>query len=255
MSRLPPVTDLHDRVQVWLLDPAEATDRLPWLYGWLAQDERQRAERRHQEEDRRLFVVAHALARWSLSQVATKISPADWVLVAGNHGKPEVVQPREWASGRLRYNLSHTAGLVACAVTVSVDCGVDVERIDRSVDHERLGRRVLTDRERDDVAQVPADRRTGRFMAYWTVKEAYLKARGDGLSLPPSAVDLTLPEIPQDRLADVTACLAPSLADSPLDWRLAVGTMSSGHVLAVAVRAPERQLTVQRVRVESLLRP
>ena len=83
----------------------------------------------------------------------------------------------------LRFNLSHTDGLIACAVTIGREVGVDVEHIQRRLTHDVAGR-FFAPREVDDLKALPEDEQQRVFFDYWTLKEAYIKARGFGLALP-----------------------------------------------------------------------
>ncbi len=79
--------------------------------------------------------------------------------------------------------MDETMGIMVCAVTLNNDIGVDVEYLYRQVDHLALAQRFFTFQEAEILAALPADERAKRFFFYWTLKEAYLKARGQGISL------------------------------------------------------------------------
>jgi 4'-phosphopantetheinyl transferase len=251
-----------DAARVWLVDPsAQATEEQLELYwSWLSRGERARAERFAFDSGRRLLVVGHALVRWALSDAAPSVAPGDWVFATGGHGRPELDAEALSLPVKLRFNLSHTRGLVACVVTESIDCGVDVERIDRQADVERLGQRVLTECERTDLAgRDPAARRS-RFLAYWVVKEAYLKARGVGVSESLQRVELTLPDEVQGSLHAVGARLQTPTEDDPDGWQMVVGMVWQTHLLAVALRTEDgarRPVLVRHVvpRGPSMSRP
>jgi len=174
---------LDTQVHVWLAHPETITAPAT-LATWralLSADERRRLERFHRESDRHHFLVAHALARCARSQY-TEVAPAAWIFAANRWGRPEIAGPDRVPA--LRFSLSHTAGLVACAVARGGDCGVDVEANDRRGDPLRVAQRVLSARELADLEALPTAERRDRFLVYWTLKEAYVKARGQGLSLP-----------------------------------------------------------------------
>src|SRR5205823_6502928 len=82
-------------------------------------------------EDRRDYIAAHALTRAALSRHRA-VSPSDWRFEANSNGKPSVVASQSGAPP-LTFSLSHTRGLVACAVTHAAHIGIDVERFDRVV--------------------------------------------------------------------------------------------------------------------------
>jgi len=172
MSHPPP-----GHARVWLVSPrtvsAERIRRLRAAV--LSADERSRMDRLVFAEDRAHFAVAHALTRFALSGCSKGVAPWRWRFAAGDHGRPEIASPPSW----LRFNLSHTPGLVGCVVTGGQDCGLDVERL--PLRWRDLGPQVLSDGERDWVhagADAPV-----RLIQAWTMKEAYTKARGMGMRL------------------------------------------------------------------------
>lgn len=151
-------------------------------FGLLSPEEQARCERFVFARDRRDFAIAHALLRRTLSRYYP-IAPRDWVFVSEPGGKPRVSDDFA-ASAQLQFNLAHTNGLVACAVSCSAEVGVDVEAIDRRTDPIEIARRYFSAAEADDLERcAPADR-LERFFEIWTLKEAYIKTIGTGLSLP-----------------------------------------------------------------------
>ncbi|MGB5599821.1 4'-phosphopantetheinyl transferase superfamily protein [Thiothrix litoralis] len=132
-------------------------------------------------KDRELYVAAHIFLRQTLSQYAP-VSPADWQFDTNAYGKPFIINSGyQW----LQFNLSHTQGLIACAVSHGLPVGVDVERCKPLSDLDALCRYTLSPLEAYDVLSISnTEQRARRFFTYWTLKEAYIKARGIGLSLP-----------------------------------------------------------------------
>ena len=183
--------------------------------------------RLHFASDRQLYAAAHALVRQALSECAPEVTPEAWQFAVSAHGRPELLPPWD----RLRFNLSHTDGLVACVATLDIDCGIDVEAI-RQRPAAALSRQVLAPAEQQVVASAPADQRPWLFFRYWTLKEAYVKAQGMGLSLPMERCEFALgsgrPRLiahPEDSHPD------------PDGWRFIQYAPTSSHVLAVALRS------------------
>lgn len=148
----------------------------------LSEEELDRAQRFRFERDRRAFLVSHALLRTTLTWVVPDVRPQDWSFATAPKGRPEIDQPGvvPW----LRFNTSHTIGLVACVVTTEIDCGVDVEAITPLPDLKLLARQVLAPSERAHIDALPDNERLCDFFRLWTLKEAYAKARGLGVLLP-----------------------------------------------------------------------
>jgi 4'-phosphopantetheinyl transferase len=148
----------------------------------LSPDERARADRFSFAEDRREFVSARALLRRTLSR-HRPLTPDAWRFEPGEHGKPMLARDCQTTSP-LHFNVSHTRGLVACVVSVVGDVGIDVERTDRAADVDALAARFFDATELARLRDLPASARPTRFFELWTLKEAYLKARGVGMTMP-----------------------------------------------------------------------
>jgi 4'-phosphopantetheinyl transferase len=148
----------------------------------LSDEERARASRFVFDRDREQYRAAHILARRALSACDPGVQPAQWVFISSPHGRPEVAAPQ--TDTRLRFNISHAAGLVGCIVAADVDCGIDVEGIDRAIDIESLAGIALTPEEIETIRAMPEAARAESFFRRWTLKEAYAKARGLGVGIP-----------------------------------------------------------------------
>ena len=212
------------QVHAWFRATGELSDAdIASARQLLSDDERARADRFVFERDRRDFAAAHALLRSTLSRYAD-VAPAAWQFVIAEGGKPRVAP----ALPLLSFNLSHTHGLVACVVALGCDVGIDVESIDRRVD-PKLAVRFFSPSETDWIdAAVPEDR-SRRFLELWTLKEAYLKAIGKGLSHP---LDTIVFEVRED---GVIAFRPPADVDAAA-WQFALCAPTARHCLALAVR-------------------
>jgi 4'-phosphopantetheinyl transferase len=200
----------------------------------LSQLERDRQARFRFAEHRKLFLVSHVLVRTTLSRYAD-VAPDQWQFSQGEFGRPEVSGPEE--ALRLRFNLSHTEGLAACVICRDIDCGVDVERMNRVKDLGGVARRVLTASERDDLSRREGDSLGGRFTEYWTLKEAYMKARGKGFQLPPHTFTIRIGEGDEPELK---LELTPECDDRAEEWQLALCRLppaqKPGYRLGLALR-------------------
>jgi 4'-phosphopantetheinyl transferase len=216
----------RDTVEVrWLgLDQIEPS-HWPELEQTLDVMELARANQFHFERDRKAYVAAHALVRAMLSVHAPQ-PPQAWRFSTSAHGKPEIV--RIAASPPLRFNLSHTRGLVAAAVTIDNDVGIDVEAVDAARLTMELATRYFSAREMEQLRHVPTDRRPEALFAFWTLKEAYIKAVGLGLSLPLDAFAY--------ELEPLSISFSPPLDDDPAAWCLRRLKPAPDHVLALALR-------------------
>jgi 4'-phosphopantetheinyl transferase len=147
--------------------------------------ERARAARFRFDADRETYRAAHVLLRRALSALAPP-APARWRFVAGSHGRPEIDTAACPAAAGLRFNLSHGRGLVCCAVTRAAPVGVDGECRRPLRDRAALAERFFAPSEAAAVHAAEgagSDAAAERFYAFWTLKEAYVKALGLGLSM------------------------------------------------------------------------
>lgn len=142
----------------------------------LSEDERANAARFVFDDDRRLYVTAHALLRHSLWR-ATGWTNAQFR--ANRFGKPEMVE----AGGRplIKFNISHSGEFAVCCLSRHFDVGVDVEEVDESRSIEEVATTQFTPHERAQLAARSGAARTHTFFQLWTLKEALVKALGLGL--------------------------------------------------------------------------
>ena len=165
-----------DEVHCWSVPLGVPAGAFPGLFETLTQDERDRAARLRFERDRRRFVVARAALRELLGRYVG--TAPDQIRFAYNpSGKPEL-RPEYGCS--LKFNLSHSADLGVIAVTWGSEIGVDVEQI-RTSDFAEIARSFFAASEIEQLSAVPAHLQARAFFSVWTRKEAYAKARGDGL--------------------------------------------------------------------------
>ena len=127
------------------------------------------------------YLAARAFVRCVLSQYV-EVDPRSWAFASDLNGKPEIAAPAVARS--LRFNLSHTDGLLTCIVALHRDIGVDTEAIDRAVDIDAIAGRFFAPSEMFSLQALSPLERRQRFFELWTLKESYLKARSVGLSLP-----------------------------------------------------------------------
>jgi 4'-phosphopantetheinyl transferase len=227
---------------VWLANPDEIhqPDQLERCLALLDPDERERHRRLRREPSRREFLVAHALARVTLSHYVP-VPPEAWCFSSGEHGRPELSGPARAAW--LRFNLTHTRGMVAFAVARELDIGVDVESATRRVRHRALVERFFGEDEVRAFRALAPERQAARFLELWTLKEAYLKARGRGISIPLRGFQLRLSDADSPRISFDPA----RVCDDASNWQLALYHPNRTHTLALAIRRPDRRDLVIRL--------
>jgi 4'-phosphopantetheinyl transferase len=178
-----------EEVHVWRIDVGTGAAGDAAAVETLSEAERARAGRFHFAADRDRFVAAHVALRGILASYL-EVSPASLEFGEGPHGKPFVDAP---AHGRtLRFSLSHSGDLALVAVSREREVGVDVERVRPRDDLDGFAARYFSMHERAALARIADSDRLRAFFEIWTLKEAYLKACGDGLLRELDAFDVTV---------------------------------------------------------------
>lgn len=159
-----------------LLDDPDIAARFE---GLLSDTEAARRDRMAFDSGRRQQLLARGLQRLVLSKYAPEVSPRDWQFVQGAGGRPELAPPFDGTG--LHFNVAHTAGMVALAVGRMPLIGIDVEPLDRRVPLH-VAPRYFSEREVAALQALPPEQQPRRFLRLWTLKEACLKAVGEGLA-------------------------------------------------------------------------
>lgn len=178
-----------NEVHVWLADLTLPFEQMEGYWQILSEAERRRAERYYFEEDRKHFVAARGHLRSVLGRYLN-VEPSQVQFSVSGTGKPVLM--REFDHDQLRFNLSHSHGLAALAVTCGRRIGVDLERIRPGPAEAGIAERFFCAREAATLQALPSERKRDAFFTCWTRKEAFLKASGLGLSLPLSHFEVAL---------------------------------------------------------------
>ena len=171
------------QVDVWLARDAQWQDPelLAGLPEILSEDERARVARMALPEGKHQQLVTRALTRQVLSHYLPEVPPAAWRFTRSEHGRPSVSAEMRGDARALHFSLAHTAGLVVMAVARVPEIGVDVERAGGRAPLA-VARRYFSADEIDELESLPEAEQPRRFQRLWTLKEAYLKAIGTGVS-------------------------------------------------------------------------
>lgn len=151
--------------------------------------ERERAARFHFEHDRNRFIVAHGALRIILSRYLN-VTPVRLRFGFNAYGKPSLDD--EAGASKIRFNMSHSGGLALYAVAFEREIGVDVEYMRADLAGKEIAERFFSRRETEALNTLAPEVLTEAFFNCWTRKEAYIKARGEGLSHPLHAFSVSL---------------------------------------------------------------
>ena len=203
----------------------------------LSDEERTQFRRFHFAGDARDYAAAHALLRRVLSRHDDR-EPRSWRFDKTPNGKPFL---RDAGNFSASFSLSHTRGMVACAVTGGADVGVDVESVDRDVDAAAIAARFFAPEEAAQLMTLDSDARRARFFDLWTLKEALVKALGTGMATALNRLAFTVD--PNGRVS----LDAPPDVDASA-WQFGLFAPGPRHRLAVAARRSAAQPTQLIVR-------
>lgn len=227
-----------DEVQLWRIDlDSIANDEVRWKVV-LSADEAARAARYRFARDRQRYVATRAWLRMILGNYL-RMEPKDLRFVYSKKEKPSLGDAL--AGSGILFNVSHSGGMALLAFTREREIGVDIEKIKHDFELEAIARRFFSAREQEDLFALPVEERVAAFFRCWTRKEAYIKATGDGLSLPLSQFDVSI--APGVRSALLATRPDGSEAER---WRLQEVGAGDGYIAALCVRGHDWRLVEGR---------
>ena len=191
----------------------------------LSVDEEKRYHSFHYEEDKRSYIIAHVLLRNALSKYID-VPVEAWRFACDEHGKPEIVQTA--GLPEIAFNLTHTKGLCACVVSLNVASGIDAENINRQCNYKGLAKRMFSDEE--NVSVNVSENPTQKFYKLWTLREAYVKALGVGLSASSKDYSFTL-----DDNDEYISLHHASETTEDVSGQFALYMPTDDHILSVAI--------------------
>lgn len=225
-----------DEVHVWTADLDSYAPES--LISVLSTDEAQRAQRFHFSTDRHHFIVARALLRKLLAGYL-KTAAHEVTFHYGDYGKPGLV-----SAAPCKFNLAHSHGRAAYAFSLNRELGIDLELVRADFGGEEVAKRFFSRCEIETLQKLPKALAGQAFFNCWTRKEAYIKAIGEGLSMPLDLFDVSLaPGEPAALLRNRRN------ADEVSRWSMQSLTAAQGYVAALVVEGNDWKLktfTLQR---------
>lgn len=230
-------------IELWLASPPElGDDALTAAYALLLPDERDKHRKFVFERHRREYLTTRGLLRAALSR-HRPAAPSSWVFRRNEYGRPELEPPCG-----LRFNLSNHPSLVVCAVRSShLELGCDIEPLERGAEVLGIADSVFAPRELAELRALPAALQPDRAIALWTLKEAYIKARSIGMTLPLQEFAFSFPE---GGAPNIT--FTAQISDTPSRWRFAMLELAQCRVALALERDPDRPAPALAVRAQKL---
>jgi 4'-phosphopantetheinyl transferase len=226
----------NELMHVWVSNANELRCSEEQIWALLSPQERQRSAAFHFEGDARRYRVAHALLRDVLSRYL-RIKPAAMEFTANAYGKPLLAGVYR---AELAFNLSHSGEVSVCAIAIGNSIGADVERIRMLEDLSGLAATSFSPRERGWLDKYAGAELCEAFFACWTRKEAYVKARGEGLSIPLKSFDVEVdPHAAAGKFCQVSGLSGPNT------WWWANLPLAPGYASAIVVEnSPPRAVVL-----------
>ncbi|HDZ09578.1 4'-phosphopantetheinyl transferase family protein [Pseudohongiella sp.] len=167
------------QIDLWLVPAVTDMAAVEQLAGaWLSDAERVRLNSRRLPKGRAMFLLTRAVTRRLLSAYCPDVEPGQWQLGRSAEGRPDVSGPVVAPV----FNLSHTDDMLVLAFAAQGEPGVDIEALDRELDCMALAQRFFSPAEYQALRLLPALQQRERFLRLWTLKEACVKANGQGLA-------------------------------------------------------------------------
>jgi 4'-phosphopantetheinyl transferase len=192
----------------------------------LSAAEKEQEQRFYFAKDRRRYLITRALVRTVLSRYLS-IHPKEWIFSTNAYGRPDIAN-RQARDACLVFNISHTHSLIVLGVTKRRALGVDVENFRAREVSIDIADRYFAPQEVAVLTAAPPHQQQYRFFEYWTFKEAYIKARGMGLSLPLEKFSFFYPD---DRAVQIA--IQPELDDDSVRWQFWQFRPTSEYMVAI----------------------
>lgn len=230
---------IEGHVDIYLIRPQMVSETLQKaLSKIITGAEQEKINKKRSNTAQRDALLTRALIRTVLSRYVP-LSPVKWAFNSGWNGKPFVSETCINNANDIEFNLSHAKDLIVCAITKSTPLGIDVEYNKRKSDTYKLAPRYFSESETFDLQAKPYDEQAVEFYNYWTLKESYIKACGDGLSIPLNhfSFDITEPN-------DIKLNFDAARNDNPAHWKSLLFDVTPDHKMALTVK-------IEPIKIES----
>jgi len=224
-----------NEIHLWIAQPQYNHEKslLSRYKSLLTEEDAQKHKCYRFEKHSHNYLITRVFIRDVLSHYSDT-PPCLWQFKTGSHGKPEVVNSQI----PLQFNLSHTDDLIICAVTLNDEIGCDVEKTDRNCEYLGIAEHFFAKNEFEELLNKTGSEQRSRFFEYWTLKESYIKACGQGLAIPLKDFNFEIgPSKRQQYNDNISLRFAPYRLDKAETWRSWLFFPNKEHKIAVSVKA------------------
>lgn len=224
----------NNDIHVWCVFCDAITDPqlLSRYHSLLNENEKSQHRRFYFEKHRHQYLVTRALVRSVLSLYEKRVTPEQWQFKKNNYGKPYISNID--LVTHLRYNLSHTDELIVMAVILNQEIGIDVEYLPRLGMMSDIANKFFSPHEAKQLQGLREEQKINRFCDLWTLKEAYIKACGMGLSIPLNHFSYSFS--PDGK---ISIDFIPEREDLPELWQFWQICPSDRHKISMALKSNE----------------
>lgn len=209
--------------------------RFQFLKSLLSCDEQSRAERFYFVKDKNQFIVGRGVLRVLLGNYLDT-DPQKVKFYYNEFGKPFL--ENQFSKNNLKFNLSHSKDMLVMAFAKNVDVGIDIEYVRSDIDVLRLARHFFSQREVSELLSISSYLMNDAFFNCWTRKEAFIKAKGQGLSIPLDKFDVSLSPGEPAKLI--------RLHDNPneiAEWYLQeLSNIGEGYISSIAIKGKPNRI-------------
>jgi 4'-phosphopantetheinyl transferase len=231
-----------DEAHIWRVSLNQDAETIASMAALLSPDERQRAGRYYRPVDRDRFIAGRGILRKIISAYLA-LSPGQLRFTYNEYGKPAVSD--EQNDRALNFNLSHSAELILYAITRGRGVGIDIEYIREDFATLEIAERFFSKDEVTALKSLPTDQRTMGFFNCWSRKEAFIKAKGMGVSYPLDRFTVSL--VP----GEPPALLKVDDEREVARWRMYELKPGDGYVAAMIATAPPVMLKQRHWSIET----
>ena len=205
---------------------------LSQYFNLLNPEEYSQQKRFYFEKHRHQYLITRTMLRTVLSFYAKEIAPEDWQFTKNDYGKPSIRNSS--VTLPIRFNISHTEGLVVLAITLDHEVGVDVEHLLRSGKTVEIADNYFSPIEVNYLRELPPEKQRDRFFDFWTLKEAYIKACGMGLSIPLNQFSFSF-----SVQGEIAVSFDPARDDQPENWKFWQIRPDDNYIVSLAIKEIE----------------
>lgn len=223
---------LPNEIHLWFAYNEDIKDAglLSQYHLLLNEEECMQYKRFHFDRDRHQYLVTRAMVRSVLSLYADNIAPNEWRFIKNRYGKPSI--NNEALKVPLNFNISIQNQLIVMAVTSGGDLGIDAEYLLRKGQLLDIASSYFSSDEIKNLLELPKEKQLARFFDYWTLKEAYIKACGKGLSIPLDGFSFSF-----SKGVGISIAFEPERNDHARYWQFWQIHPNDTHKIAIAIKS------------------